>query len=120
MRHLVTQRVTRSADGSLNPVPDAEEHWPADMVLLAIGYTGPEPKLASALGLDLDERGCIATDSSFMTSREGFFCGGDARRGQSLVVWAIAEGRGVAQKVHAWLGQEEALPVSGPGDLPRL
>ncbi len=118
--HLVTQRVTRAENGSFIPVPESEKRWPADMVLLAIGYTGPESALAEALDLDLDNRGCIATNDTFMTSREGFFCGGDARRGQSLVVWAIAEGRDVAAEVHAWLGGAGNLPRRGYGDLPTL
>ncbi len=72
----------------------------ADIVLLAIGFLHPEHKgLVEELGLKLDKCGNVATDESFMTSREKVFCAGDMRRGQSLVVWAIAEGRRAAYSV---------------------
>jgi glutamate synthase (NADPH/NADH) small chain len=73
----------------------------ADRVLLAMGFTGPEPALASAFGLALDARGNVAVDAGGRTSRERVYCAGDAARGQSLVVWAITEGRRVAEAVHA-------------------
>ena len=84
--------------------PDAagEQEQRADLVLLAMGFLGPEPDLLDALGLDRDERGNIATDG-YETTREGVFAAGDARRGQSLIVWAIEEGRKCAAAVDAWL-----------------
>ena len=75
-------------------VPGSEKIWPADLVLLALGFVGPEPgTVVAQLDLKLDERGNLATDNHCMTSRKGVFAAGDARRGQSLVVWAISEGR---------------------------
>ena len=80
----------------------------ADLCLLALGFTGPEPPLLAALGLERDERGAIATaDQGFSVGREGVFACGDARRGQSLVVWAIREGREVAAAVDGYLNASE-------------
>ncbi len=73
----------------------------ADLVLLAMGFIGPEPALASALGLALDARGNVVIDPAGRASRERVYCAGDAARGQSLVVWAIADGRRVADAVAA-------------------
>jgi glutamate synthase (NADPH/NADH) small chain len=84
------------------PIPGTEESAPADLVLLAMGFLGPEPELLEALGVERDERG-NARAPSYHTSVEGVFAAGDARRGQSLIVWAIAEGRACAAAVDAWL-----------------
>ncbi|MEX0599124.1 MAG: glutamate synthase subunit beta, partial [Rhodothermales bacterium] len=102
--------------------PGSEHLWNADLVLLAIGYVGPEPDgVIAALDVDLDERGNVKTDDDYMTSRPGVFAAGDMRRGQSLVVWAIAEGREAARGVDAYLRQSETtLPTKGVGDLPRV
>jgi glutamate synthase (NADPH/NADH) small chain len=76
----------------------------ADIALLAVGFMHPEKEgIVSDLGLDLDEKGNIKTDASFRASREKVFAAGDARRGQSLVVWAIDEGRKAAQKIDGYL-----------------
>lgn len=76
----------------------------ADLVLLAMGFTGPSRgSLLDQLGVKLDSRGNIAADGHRMTTAEGVFAAGDARRGQSLVVWAIAEGRQAAEAIHRWL-----------------
>ncbi len=85
----------------------AEEH-PADLVLLAMGFLGPEPQLAAALGLERDARTNIAA-TDYRTSRPDVFAAGDARRGQSLVVWAIEEGRRCAAAVDAHLTGADAL-----------
>lgn len=75
-----------------------------DLVLLAMGFTGPaRGPLLAQLGVNFDSRGNIAVDGRRMTSVEGVFAAGDARRGQSLVVWAIAEGRQAAEEIHRWL-----------------
>jgi glutamate synthase (NADPH) small chain len=75
-----------------------------DLVLIAMGFTGPQKSgLLDELGVALDARGNVATDEHFMTSLPGVFAGGDMRRGQSLVVWAIAEGRRAAQEIDAFL-----------------
>jgi glutamate synthase (NADPH) small chain len=84
------------------PVAGSEEARPAELVLLAMGFLGPEPGLLDALELERDPRGNIATES-YATSRPGVFAAGDARRGQSLIVWAIEEGRRCAAAVDAWL-----------------
>ena len=108
------------ADGRAEAIPVAgtERVWPADLVLLAIGYTGPGPGLPEALGLARDGRGLIHTDGAYATSRPGIFAAGDARRGQSLVVWAISEGREVARAVDTFLTGTTALPARDTGDLP--
>ncbi len=100
--------------------PGTERHWPADLVLLAIGYVGPEKEgMISQLGIDLDARGNVRTNGSYATSRPGIFSAGDMRRGQSLVVWAISEGREAARSVDTYLRQEPSpLPAKGTGDLP--
>jgi glutamate synthase (NADPH/NADH) small chain len=83
-------------------VPGTEETHPADLVLLAMGFLGPELPLLEALGVERDQRGNVAAES-YATSRPGVFAAGDARRGQSLIVWAIEEGRRCAAAVDAWL-----------------
>ena len=91
-------------------VPETEQQRPADLVLLALGFLGPEAPLVEALGVDRDGRGNIDAPR-YATSAEGVFAAGDARRGQSLVVWAITEGRRCAEAVHAWLdGERDAAP----------
>lgn len=100
--------------------PDTKKYWPADLVLLAIGYTGPETEcIAEEMGLKLDHRKNYKTGSDYQTSVSGVFAAGDARRGQSLVVWAISEGREAARHADAYLSGFIALPTKGEGDLPR-
>jgi len=89
------------------PVPGTEESRPADLVLLAMGFLGPEPALLEGLGVDRDERGNART-TNYATSAAGVFAAGDARRGQSLIVWAIREGRQCAAAVDRWLSAEAA------------
>lgn len=89
---------------SFTPIPDSEFTLEADLVLLAMGFTGPvRSGLIEQLGLELDERGNVRTDGNYMTSVPGVFAAGDMRRGQSLVVWAIREGRQAARAVDRWL-----------------
>ena len=88
-------------------VPDTEEARQADLVLLAMGFIGPEPALLTELGVDRDDRGNIAAPR-FASSQPGVFAAGDARRGQSLIVWAIDEGRRCAQAVSDWLEERDA------------
>src|SRR5581483_1870689 len=99
--------VQNSGTPPFEPVPGTEEERPADLVLLAMGFLGPEPALLEALGVERDERGNART-SGYATSVDGVFAAGDARRGQSLVVWAIREGRGCAAAVDRWLAAEAA------------
>ena len=106
---------------SLEEMPGTEKLWPADLVLLALGFVGPEPDtIVAQLKLDMDEKGNIATDANFMTSRPGVFSAGDARRGQSLIVWAISEGRETARAVDLHLMGRTDLPQKQCCDLPRL
>jgi len=86
------------------PVPDSEFQLEVDLVLLALGFTGPAPNgMFDELGVVLDSRGNISTDGNYMTSAPGIFAAGDMRRGQSLVVWAIAEGRQAARAINHYL-----------------
>jgi glutamate synthase (NADPH/NADH) small chain len=90
------------------PVPGSELTLDADLVLLAMGFTGPAKSgPIEQLGLALDSRGNVATDSNYMSSVPGVFAAGDMRRGQSLIVWAIAEGRKAAAGVDSWLNKTQ-------------
>ena len=92
------------------PIAGTEFTLDADLVLLAMGFTGPVRNgMIEQLGVNLDRRGNVATDASYMTSVPGVFAAGDARRGQSLVVWAIAEGRKAARGVDKFLMGETRL-----------
>ena len=105
-----------SVDGRFVPVEGSEREVPAQLVLLAMGFTGPERSpLVDQLGVELDERGAIVRDGSYASTRPGVFVAGDAGRGQSLIVWAIAEGRACAAGVDAYLtGRPSSLPVPIP------
>ncbi len=91
------------------PIPGSEFTMDADLVLLAMGFLGPVRNgMIEQLGVDLDARGNVKTDSNYMSSVPGIFVAGDMRRGQSLVVWAIAEGRQAAAGVTRYLQSEAA------------
>ena len=93
------------------PIPGTEKVYPAELVLLAMGFTGPVRKgMIEQLALELDQRGNVKTDENYMSSRAGIFAAGDMRRGQSLVVWAIAEGRTAARAIDQWLMGDSNLP----------
>jgi glutamate synthase (NADPH/NADH) small chain len=95
----------------LRPRADSQRRWPAQTVLLAMGFLGPEQPLLQQFGIDLDRRSNIkAPHGSYTTNVPGLFAAGDARRGQSLVVWAIQEGRGAAREVDRFLMAETNLP----------
>jgi glutamate synthase (NADPH/NADH) small chain len=94
------------------PVPGSELDLPADLVLLAMGFTGPETGgMLDALGVRMTERGTVWRDDRWMTSVPGVFTAGDMQRGQSLIVWAIAEGRSCARGVDAFLMGRSDLPA---------
>jgi glutamate synthase (NADPH/NADH) small chain len=100
------RRVQGTSSRNLVPVSGSEFTAPADLLLVAIGFTHPEHEgLVEALGADLDPRGNVKAGASFATSVPGVFACGDARRGQSLVVTAIAEGRRCARAIDRWLEQ---------------
>ena len=102
-------------DGKFQEVEGTEREIPAELVLFAMGFTGPEKKgLIEQLGVDLDERGNVARDDGYLTSVDGVFVAGDAGRGQSLIVWAIAEGRAAAAAVDTWLTGTTTLPAPIP------
>ena len=102
---------TKYVDGKFEKVPGTSRDLPADMVLLAMGFTGPEKnELVKALELKLDSRGNIARDNSYRTNVDSVYICGDAGRGQSLIVWAIAEGRSAASAVDADLMGHTQLP----------
>jgi glutamate synthase (NADPH/NADH) small chain len=102
-------------DGRFETVRGTEREIPADLVLLAMGFVGPEAESAvDQLGIELDARGNIARDAQYMTSVPGVFVAGDAGRGQSLIVWAIAEGRSCASAVDTFLTGTTALPAPIP------
>ena len=96
---------------TFEPIPGTEEVWPAQLVLLAMGFRGPEDFLIESLGVTRDARSNVAAEhGKFRTNIEGIFAAGDMRRGQSLVVWAINEGRGAAREVDRWLMGKTSLP----------
>ena len=102
-------------EGAFTPVEGSERILPADAVFLAMGFVGPEQgSLINQFDVALDPRGNVARDSSYMTNQEGVFVAGDAGRGQSLIVWAIAEGRSAAAHVDRFLMGESNLPVAIP------
>jgi glutamate synthase (NADPH) small chain len=106
--------VRNSGTPPFEAIAGTEEEHPADLVLLAMGFLGPESPLLDALGLDRDARGNVATDG-YQSSRSGVFAAGDARRGQSLIVWAIEEGRKCAAAVDAWLTGNGRARAAGAG-----
>jgi glutamate synthase (NADPH/NADH) small chain len=112
--HAVRVEAKTFADGRTNfvPVGGSEFEVETDLVLLAMGFTGPvKSRLTTDLGVDFDARGNIATDEAHRTTVPGVFAAGDARRGQSLIVWAIREGRDAADSINEWL---RVSPTVGP------
>ena len=112
---------TEFKDGKFSPVPGTEREIPAQFAFLAMGFTGPEQNaLLKQLEVEIDERGNIKRDENFQTTSEGVFVAGDAGRGQSLIVWAIAEGRSAAAAVDTYLTEEKSqlhapiVPTSRP------
>ncbi|MBL8926184.1 MAG: glutamate synthase subunit beta [Pseudonocardia sp.] len=121
--NVATQKlveVTRDENNRFVPVEGTEHEIPAQLVLLAMGFVGPEKgPLIEGLGVELDPRGNVARDANFMTSVPGVFSAGDMGRGQSLIVWAIAEGRAAAAGVDEYLTGRTVLPRPiDPADRP--
>ena len=99
-------------NGKFEKVPGSERELEADLVFLAMGFTGPEQNsLVKELEIEIDARGNISRNQDFMTSSNGVFVCGDAGRGQSLIVWAIAEGRSAASGVDRYLMGQTQLPA---------
>lgn len=117
----MTVEVNWSEPGERAPfseVAGSEKEWPADLVLLATGFVGPEKTIGEMLGVSMQNpRGNWETfqaeHGDFATSVAGVFAAGDCRRGQSLVVWAINEGRGAARAVDQYLTGSSKLPAPG-------
>ena len=105
----------------LKELPNTEKQWDCDMVLLALGFTGSEKTLAEQFGLEMDFRTNIkASTKDYATNVPGIFSAGDMRRGQSLIVWAISEGRQAAHHVDKYLMGSTNLPLKDDNDLPRI
>ena len=103
---------TKFVNGKFEKVEGSEKEIPADLVFLAMGFVGPEKsELLSQLEVELDERGNVKRDLTYATNVDGVFVAGDAGRGQSLIVWAIAEGRSCASAVDAYLEGSTQLPA---------
>ncbi len=102
-------------DGRFSEVAGTEREIPAELVLFAMGFTGPEQGgVVAQLEVDLDQRGAIVRDDAYMSTVPGVFVAGDAGRGQSLIVWAIAEGRAAAAAVDTFLTGSTTLPSPIP------
>ena len=102
---------TQMVDGKFQPVPGSEHEIPADFAFLAMGFTGTQATpLFDQLEVELDERTNVKRDGSYQSTSEGVFVAGDAGRGQSLIVWAIAEGRSAAAAVDRYLEGDTQLP----------
>ncbi|MGB7820227.1 MAG: glutamate synthase subunit beta [Ornithinibacter sp.] len=122
VRALRLHEVTMGEKG-FETVEGSEREVPAQLVLLAMGFLGPEQEgFLDQLGVERDARTNVARDASYMTNVPGVFVAGDAGRGQSLIVWAIAEGRSAAHGVDAWLtGKDSRLPRPiAPTDRPLM
>jgi len=103
---------TKFVNGKFEKVEGSEKEIPADLVFLAMGFVGPEKsELLSQLEVELDDRGNVKRDLAYATNIDGVFVAGDAGRGQSLIVWAIAEGRSCASAVDAYLEGSTQLPA---------
>ena len=99
-------------DGKFTKIEGSDFELPCELVLLAMGFVGPQREgLLEKLGVEINERGNVARDHQFATTRDGVFVCGDMGRGQSLIVWAIAEGRACASAVDEWLMGATALPA---------
>ena len=125
LRGLVTSEVEWEVITGQRPilkeVPGTEKEWPCDLALLALGFLGSEKNLADQFGVEMDERTNIkASEANYQTNISNVFTAGDMRRGQSLIVWAISEGRQVAYHVDKYLMGKSDLPLKGDGDLPRI
>ena len=114
VKTLHGQRVEMVSAGGrteFKPVPGSEFTLKADLVLLAMGFLGPEANgMLTSLGVKMTERGNVWRDERWMTSVPGIFTAGDMQRGQSLIVWAIAEGRSCARGVDEYLMGRSSLP----------
>ncbi len=101
---IQTVRVEPDGAGSFREIPGSEREWPCDMVLLAMGFVGPEDTITPKLPIKMDDHSNFRADfGSYSTSQQGIFAAGDCRRGQSLVVWAIREGWDAAVQINRYV-----------------
>ena len=99
-------------------IPNSEKNWDCDLVILALGFTGPENELPNKLNIELNKRGNISSNSNYQTKKNNIFTAGDCRRGQSLIVWAISEGREASYFIDKYLMGSSNLPRKDSfGDL---
>ena len=99
-------------------IKGSEKEWPCELALLALGFTGPEKSLPEQFGLTFDPRGNVKGEKQYQTNKSNIFVAGDARRGQSLIVWAISEGREAAHQIDTYLMGSSDLPQKNmAGDL---
>ena len=105
VRGLYTQILRETEDGTVME-DGPERFWPADLVILSIGFIGTEITIPQSFGIKTERNKIVANDKDFRTNHSKIFAAGDARRGPSLVVWAIKEGRAVADAVETYLNQE--------------
>ena len=113
--HVTKLHANRVAfeNGKFTPIPNTEFEMDVDLVFLAMGFTGPVKNgLLDGLGVKYDPRGAVAVDENFMTNLDGVFAGGDTKRGASLIVWAIAEGRKMAAGIDKYLQSGESAKQS--------
>ena len=115
----VSWKITPGERPELIEKEGSEKTWPCELALLALGFTGPEKTLSEQLGLEIDFRNNYKA-SNYQTNKPNIFTAGDMRRGQSLIVWAISEGREAARAVDIYLMGKSSLPTNGNGDLPGL
>jgi len=109
---MKVEAVQKDGRTAFEPVAGSEFEIPADLVLLAMGFTGPEKgALLNDLGVDMTARGNVGRDARWMTNVPGVFTAGDMQRGQSLIVWAIAEGRSAARAIDEHLMGVSKLPA---------
>jgi glutamate synthase (NADPH/NADH) small chain len=112
--HVSALRIARAAaEPPFAALAEPERELPAQLVLLAMGFIGPETHLLQELGLQRDARGNVLTGAPYTTPVAGIFAAGDARRGQSLIVWAINEGRQCARMVDRYLAARNGARTAG-------
>jgi glutamate synthase (NADPH) small chain len=111
--HTINVETTIDENGQRirKEIPGTEKIWPAQLVLLAIGFSGPEPSFLQKMNVEADERTNVKAEyGKYKTNIEGVYAAGDMRRGQSLIVWAINEGREAARECDRYLMGETNLP----------
>ena len=115
----VAMKLEKGSNISFAEKEGTERVWPCDLAIMALGFSGPEKSLSEKLGIELDQEGRYNA-TQYQTNIPHIFTAGDMRRGQSLIVWAISEGREAAREVDLYLMGDTHLPTKGAGDLPAM